>query len=143
MTNDTKLCTCCRMAKPLSAFAIDRQQGDGLACWCRDCRGLQVARKIREYRLTVLHHYSDGRMCCACCGEDALEFLAIDHIHGDGASQREITGEGGNFYRWVIRHDFPPGLQVLCHNCNIAKSFYGWCPHRRGGVEHQPVRHRR
>lgn len=81
------------------------------------------ARKI------VLSHYGNK---CTCCGEETPEFLCIDHVNNDGAEQRKKYGlQGNNFYRWVIKKNFPKDLQVLCHNCNMAKSFYGQCPHQR------------
>jgi len=34
------------------------------------------------------------------------------------------------FYRWLVENDFPEGFQILCHNCNFAKSHNpGGCPH--------------
>ena len=32
---------------------------------------------------------------------------------------------------WMIKNNFPKGFQVLCHNCNLAKGFYGKCPHEK------------
>jgi len=32
-------------------------------------------------------------------------------------------------YVWLKRNYFPTGFQLLCHNCNLAKGFYGKCPH--------------
>lgn len=56
-------------------------------------------------------------------------FLCIDHIDGGGNKHRaEIKGD---FYRWLIDNNFPPGFQTLCHNCNMAKGLYGRCPHER------------
>lgn len=61
-------------------------------------------------------------------------FLSIDHIDGGGTKHRkEIgikNGKGGNMSFWIIKNKFPTGFQVLCHNCNMAKGFYGQCPHR-------------
>lgn len=31
---------------------------------------------------------------------------------------------------WLRRNNYPNGFQVLCHNCNMAKGFYGKCPHQ-------------
>ena len=31
---------------------------------------------------------------------------------------------------WLKRNDYPPGFQVLCHNCNWAKHALGRCPHQ-------------
>lgn len=86
---------------------------------------------MREYRkvvrLEVLSHYSRGIPKCACCGEEILEFLCIDHINGGGDRQRKKTGV--NIYAWLRKSGFPPGYRVLCHNCNSALGFYGYCPH--------------
>ena len=76
-------------------------------------------------RKKVIDHYG-GR--CACCGEKEIKFLAIDHINNDGHKQRKKMTL--NINAWAIRHHYPKDLQVLCHNCNLAKAFYGICPHQ-------------
>ena len=89
----------------------------------------EVARaRDRKRREEVLKHYG-GK--CACCGESAYHFMSIDHINGGGYKHRkEIGNFGRNFYKWLIKNNFPNGFQVLCHNCNLAKGFYGFCvPH--------------
>lgn len=86
-----------------------------------------------ERKLRVMRHYCGGKWPrCKCCGEDELEFLAIDHADGDGAAHRKRTGLGGGneFYKWIEEHNFPRGLRVLCHNCNIALGAFGYCPHK-------------
>jgi len=93
-------------------------------------------RKYRiKYRLLVLIHYGGDPPKCACCGENHLEFLSIDHIHGGGDEERKKIGGSRScgsmvFYRWLIKNGFPDGYQVLCYNCNCAKGFYGYCPHQ-------------
>ena len=67
---------------------------------------------------------------CACCGETQLEFLTIDHKNNDGNKHRKEI-KNANIYAWAIRNNYPPVLQILCHNCHGAKSFYGECPHNR------------
>ncbi len=68
---------------------------------------------------------------CTCCGEDQLEFLTIDHINGGGNKHRRSIG-WASLYRWLKKNGFPKkGFQVLCWNCNIAKGFYGKCPHQK------------
>ncbi len=79
-------------------------------------------------RLAVLDAYGG---CCACCGESTSEFLTIDHIANDGFAHRKRVGGGYSMYLWLKRNQFPEGVQVLCHNCNMAKGFYGSCPHSR------------
>ena len=79
-------------------------------------------------RLKIINHYSKGQNRCACCGENIIEFLSIDHINGNGNKHRKIIGRGG-LPGWIIKNNFPKGFQVLCHNCNFAKGHYGQCPH--------------
>jgi hypothetical protein len=69
-----------------------------------------------------------GGSVCRCCGETELEFLSIDHVNEDGAAHRkELSGSGGghDMYRWLRLHNYPPGFQVLCMNCNFAKGHLG------------------
>ena len=89
------------------------------------------AKKWRDdNRLQCLVAYSDGKIECNCCKEKTLQFLSIDHIEGKGNIHRKETGGGSTTYRWLIKNNFPDGFQVLCHNCNLAKGFYGVCPHK-------------
>lgn len=91
-------------------------------------RAAELGRRERiRLRLQVIQHY-DGE--CACCGENTLEFLGIDHANGGGREHKKSI-PGGLIYRWLKRNGFPDGFQVLCHNCNLAKGFYGQCPHER------------
>ena len=78
-------------------------------------------------RMIVLRHYSKSQEpFCNCCGEKHYEFLAVDHINGN--PNKKIRG-GGDLVRFLIKNNFPDGFQILCHNCNLAKGFYGICPH--------------
>ena len=36
------------------------------------------------------------------------------------------------WWEWLLRHGFPEGFRVLCHNCNQAIGVYGACPHQTG-----------
>jgi hypothetical protein len=86
-------------------------------------------RWLLRIRNEVLIFYSENPPKCKCCGENTYEFLSIDHINGGGSKQkREILGSR-NIYSWLRHNNFPEGYQVLCHNCNLAKGFYGKCPH--------------
>lgn len=65
------------------------------------------------------------------------QFLTIDHINGDGWQHRQIEGiqPGTQLYRWLKRNGFPKDrFQLLCFNCNCAKSIYGVCPHKEPGA---------
>lgn len=82
-----------------------------------------------KLRGIILTHYG---LFCACCGESDTRFLCIDHInHGRGnPAPRKEQGGGSNFYKWLIKHEFPEGYQTLCHNCNWGKFAHGVCPHK-------------
>lgn len=68
---------------------------------------------------------------CACCGESEPMFLTIDHVDGGGGNHRREIGNGGAAINAFLRRKGYPkdGFQILCHNCNCAKGFYGACPH--------------
>lgn len=82
-------------------------------------------------KITVIGHYSNGEFKCACCGEDKIEFLSIDHINGGGNKHRkEINRKSGRwFYKWLCENNLPEGYRVLCHNCNMCIGMYGYCAH--------------
>jgi len=65
--------------------------------------------KHHARKLEVLRHYSQGQPKCACCSEDTIEFLSIDHIKGGGSQHRKA--EGFDIYRILKRDGFPEGYQ--------------------------------
>ena len=88
-------------------------------------------------RLKVLQHYSkvlsnSDIPCCRCCGENSYtEFLDVDHIAGKKQMDSipelvklgySSTKSGGGLHRWLIDNNYPDGFQILCKNCNGAKS---------------------
>jgi len=86
-----------------------------------------------KVRFEVLCHYSTDPPKCACCGEDKLYFLSIDHIKGNGSEHRRKIDPkkkmGGNgFVYWLKKNKFPKGYQILCYNCNFAKRQNKVCP---------------
>lgn len=95
-------------------------------------------KHVKLYRLKkrqeVVEKYG-GK--CRCCGEHRLPFLTIDHVNNDGASDRkELYGsQKGCSLKWYLklcRESPRDDLQVLCWNCNAAKSHFGECPHQNG-----------
>ena len=99
--------------------------------WTRE-QAARRKQKDRERRIQVIQHYSQGVGCCACCGESHIEFLGIDHIDGGGNKHRkEVQNHYRNIYWYLIKNNYPDGYRVLCHNCNLARGFYGYCPHTK------------
>jgi hypothetical protein len=96
-----------------------------------DALAARDARYRNRLRQAILSHYGTA---CECCGEDNPSFLTLDHIDGDGNTHRRSLFSGKNvsgnaFYQKIRSLGFPPGLQTLCWNCNMAKAHYGTCPH--------------
>lgn len=123
----TRRCPACKQVLPVTEFRVERGMKDGRSCWCRSCS----AKRHQELRIEVLGHYAGGQPACACCKEMILEFLSVDHVNGGGSEHRKVGLKGATIYRWLKKEGYPEGYQVLCHNCNQAKGFYGECPHQR------------
>jgi hypothetical protein len=82
----------------------------------------------RQLRRAVIELY--GR-ACACCGESTVEFLAIDHVNGGGNQARKAGELAATLCRKLLEHGQPhPDYRLLCHNCNSALGYYGYCPHQ-------------
>lgn len=135
--SDHTLCGPCRPAKTKDCVRCGAQFVDTVgprrycSATCRDAALDEQRRGARQQaRLEALQAYSTESPRCVCCGEGMLHFLALDHINGGGRKHRQETG-GGGFYSWLKRHNYPPGFQVLCHNCNLGRQFNGGtCPHQ-------------
>jgi len=124
-----------------SKYNIDHSQYVCIECQKqRDKRRYQdrkeiIREKQRIYDLNVKIKIIDaygGK--CVCCNENTVEFLTIDHINNDDIEDRKKNENktGGKLYRWLIKNNFPKGdYQILCFNCNYAKSFFGYCPHNK------------
>ena len=117
--------------------------GGYFASNCRECHNKEnwknygkkasARQKIydKKIRFSALQAYSGKYPKCSCCDESIIEFLGIDHIDGGGSIHRkELTKLGTTLYLWLRKNNYPNGYQVLCHNCNLAKGFYGVCPHK-------------
>jgi hypothetical protein len=89
-------------------------------------------KELRDkYRALAIDHYG-GK--CVCCGESTKEFLSFDHVAGGGSKDRKGDLRGRSMGIWLAKKGFPEKFQLLCHNCNLARGFYGYCPHQRKGV---------
>lgn len=85
-------------------------------------------RYWRQLREQMIEAYGAA---CACCGEKNPKFLALDHTNGDGSEERRKSGKpfsNANIIKQLRRDGWPKGRhQLLCHNCNCARGFYGSC----------------
>lgn len=85
-----------------------------------------IARLHRDIvKYEVMHHYSNGKMCCNNCGIDVYPLLTVDHVNNDGAKHRREITKGRSvssaLYQWLRSNNYPTGFQVLCQNCNYFK----------------------
>lgn len=98
----------------------------------KTCQFCYDTQKKRTQCLKDQVYQAYGGYTCNCCGETIPQFLTLDHINGDGNRHRKLVKQNGQgFYKWLIRNNFPPILQVLCYNCNSGRQFNGGiCPHK-------------
>lgn len=92
---------------------------------CEKCRS-NLKEKRQQEKLITFEKY--GGPQCACCGDNFLPFLTMDHINGDGATHRKQKITGVFLYRWLRKNNYPSGFQVLCYSCNGAKKQGLTCP---------------
>lgn len=137
----TKLCVGCDEDKPVNEFGLSSRHLDGRKPRCKPCRAewdsqwtktlnLHAARARQwQYKRECIDAYGG---VCACCGEDRLYFLSIDHVAGDGGAERKGNGNRGGaaFYNQLRKEGYPQNgkYQVLCFNCNLAKGSKLECP---------------
>ena len=118
---------------------FEAKRNDALKCrpcvnnWRKEWAKTKHAKELRRLanrrvREAALAGYGS---VCNCCNEDTFEFLAIDHVNGGGRKEREVMSTV-QIARKVINENWPDTYQVLCHNCNQAKGWYGICPHEKG-----------
>lgn len=143
--------TCGQALTPENALTYAKtQQGirvEGyLQSYCRDCRNARAKQKqqanpeqhrarCRAYRARIREQTiaAYGGQC-ACCGERNPEFLALDHINGGGSKERreKANNTAQAIYRIARNAGYPKDrYRLLCHNCNCALGWYGYCPHQR------------
>lgn len=143
---ESKICSRCKIEKKAGEFYIFRPKNKKvcLSSACKKCDIKRVMenysserriKRHREYvekiRLEAFKHYGGEKPSCHCCGEDRYEFLVLDHINDDGKQQRILSNGGsGATYKWLKRNNWPNIVAVSCHNCNLAREFYGICPHK-------------
>ena len=113
-----------------------RQAAEPKRTRCRRCLDVYCeAARVRGIKNKVEALEAYGGAFCACCGENELLMLTLDHIAQDGADRRrEGEGSGSKVYGKLRRLGYPSGFRVLCRNCNFAVYFAPdhLCPHRTG-----------
>jgi len=88
-------------------------------------------KKFRDgLKKEVLTHYCLGKKpYCVCCGYVELAGLTMDHIYGRKKVPKDEAKAKGHELRVLLKKkNYPPNYQVLCFNCNAAKSDKDTCP---------------
>ncbi len=155
MAESSKTCTKCKKTLPVSLFHKNSKSKVNCQPQCKWCcsdshreRYQKDKKRILEQSASYYRANTDKRKAyhkklrsnkkeqvyshygktCVCCGETETAFLTIDHINNDGAAhRREINA--ASIYDHIIKESYPDTFQVLCVNCNWAKS-RGGCPHQ-------------
>jgi hypothetical protein len=89
----------------------------------------------RKLKIEVFEAY--GGAFCACCGEDYLDALSIDHIdrlHGGEARHSKIR-KGAGLYGWLRKQGYPSGYRVLCITCNFVIGHFSRCNPKHKGFK--------
>ena len=66
---------------------------------------MAIDRKKNNDRIKIIvfEYYSRGKPRCACCGEDMIDFLQIDHMNGRKKYGHDRNFSGSALYRWIIK----------------------------------------
>jgi hypothetical protein len=95
----------------------------------------KVRKSNRNYKEKLRKQFLDMYgYICACCKEDNIIFLTLDHVQNDGNIDRQRLGgkEPYRVLREAIKQYDPTKYQVLCFNCNHGKRMNnGVCPHSK------------
>ena len=102
--------------KQLGLCSSCNQQAMPNMCLCEKCNN-SIKLIYQKNKKLVFTNYGYK---CNHCGECNSEFLQIDHINGGG--NKHVKSLTVNFYRWLIKNNFPKEFQTLCANCNKLKS---------------------
>ena len=92
---------------------------------------LKKVKEARDRKRKLVIAYYGGK--CVCCGESEYAFLSLDHVANDGAEHRRRE-RCVDTAIWALKNGCPDILQILCYNCNNAKSTHGICPHQLEGL---------
>jgi hypothetical protein len=144
---ETRTCSRCRAALPLSAF---NRRGDGHQHYCRECfkayfrergethrRQNRAAREARVARAreAVLEHFATHP--CVDCGERDPVVLEFDHVAGKVCNVSTLVYDGAPVAR--IRQEISR-CEVRCASCHrrVTSQRDGWT--RATGALDDPAR---
>jgi len=120
------LCYNCNMGKAINDGVCPHHNNSSLTKPSIRHTHSKNMRQRRNLRTRLFEVYGS---VCACCGENEERFLTLDHKLNDGNHARKQSG-AFKIMRKAISEADPRKYQVLCFNCNCARSQHnGICPH--------------
>jgi hypothetical protein len=124
-----KVCVVCN-----KEFLTKGNSGRQIIC-SEYCVKERLKERFRDYnkrlKERIVRYYTNGKMCCACCGENEIDFLSIDHIIPESkVNPGNHKNRETNLCFYLRRNKFPKGYQILCFNCNYGKRNKDDCPHK-------------
>jgi hypothetical protein len=84
-------------------------------------------KRYTALRTAVLDLYGHK---CQCCNESNYEFLAIDHVKGNGSEERKLLTPERFLSKLIKIGQRHIDYRLLCHNCNSSMWYSGFCPHK-------------
>ena len=74
-------------------------------------------------------HSNNDIPICRCCGNKNFQWLQVDHITAKKhLSEKEKLLGGRDMWTRLKKDGYPSNFQILCANCNFAKSDLKECP---------------
>lgn len=120
MSIESKQCSYCKEAKPVSEFNRHTKRPDGLQSYCRSCEN---QRTRREFLAAIFRVSPTGTCQYFGCTISDPDMLEIDHKDGGGNADRRESGGAAPFFRKVGRGERSvDDLQVLCSNHHAKKT---------------------
>lgn len=98
--------------------------------------GESARRQYERAKRVVVEAYG-GK--CTCCGENEIHFLTVEHKTPEALDRHRYPNgrrrTAWQLLRLIAKEGFPDDITILCFNCNMARGFYGFCPHQEHSVE--------
>ena len=113
----SKVCTRCRMSKPLTSFHKHKSRKDGLQTACIECKGKDPSQSTEEKRRRhLMRKY----------GITEQDFQVLLAAQGGLCAICGVNEPGGQYNTWHVDHCHESGnvRGLLCNNCNLGLGYF-------------------
>jgi hypothetical protein len=115
---ELKYCPHCKTEKSISEFVRSRSSPDGLTGWCWICHNASNRESTQRQRRKLIEAL--GGRCARCGYNEDWRAFQIDHIGGNGSSERRTLKFSPSVIRSKVLAN-PKNYALLCANCNQIK----------------------